>query len=388
MALDYGDRYPGQIVTSDPAYPYGKARNRSTPSDFDGTPWEEDLVNDFLGFHQSLLDEAGITPSGDPDEVGASQYLEALLAIANGDARIANWRDDVHDSGAGSVATARNAMLWSSVLQRFLAGANDAPRVRIAARDLVWSTPATPPTAGVWRFAESGTRVVAGTPVVCWYTDDGATWVEGTLGGPIVYYDSGRARFLAVRLSGGVYRSDDGATFTDLGSIGAMSGQSVINARALACNGTRWVVVGLGDAGTGDMALIKTSDDDGDNWTERTSPFDVAEFNGLLDVVWSPRHALFVACGMTGRILTSPDGVTWTLRTTGVTTHLRNMIVAGYTLVAFGQNTVLSSRDGITWVPRVVPTDMEMLPVSSGNHATFTESPIGVIGHTATGQLR
>lgn len=77
MAIRPADEYPGQIAT-DADYPHGKARNVSTPGDGTGTPWEAKLVNDVLGFEQALLAEAAITPSGNPDKVGASDYLNAI----------------------------------------------------------------------------------------------------------------------------------------------------------------------------------------------------------------------------------------------------------------------------------------------------------------------
>lgn len=85
MALDPSARYPGQIDVSDPTgYPYGAAQNITVVGDGTGTPWEEDLVNDIFGFQQALLDEAGITPSGDPDKVGASDYLSAMKLVILG----------------------------------------------------------------------------------------------------------------------------------------------------------------------------------------------------------------------------------------------------------------------------------------------------------------
>lgn len=79
MALKPNETYPSQIDNSDPTgYPHGKARNVASPGDGTGTPWEEQLANDIFGMQQALLDEAAVTPSGNPDKVGASQYLEAL----------------------------------------------------------------------------------------------------------------------------------------------------------------------------------------------------------------------------------------------------------------------------------------------------------------------
>ena len=79
MAIIPSAEYPGKIDTSDPVgYPQGKAQNITTPGDGTGTPWEKSIVNDFLGFQQALLAEAQATPTGTPDKVGASQYLDAI----------------------------------------------------------------------------------------------------------------------------------------------------------------------------------------------------------------------------------------------------------------------------------------------------------------------
>lgn len=78
MAIIPEARYTGKIKPASAAYPYGEARNISTPGDGTGTPWEEALVNDIFGFQQSLLDAAGIVPSGDPETAPVSQYRQAL----------------------------------------------------------------------------------------------------------------------------------------------------------------------------------------------------------------------------------------------------------------------------------------------------------------------
>lgn len=83
MALDLKVTYEGQVVDDDPDYPQGKARNIVVEGDGIGTPWEEQLVNDWLGFYQALLLAANITPSGDPDHANESQYLEAVGWVAS-----------------------------------------------------------------------------------------------------------------------------------------------------------------------------------------------------------------------------------------------------------------------------------------------------------------
>lgn len=81
MAIIPEIKYAGKITPASAAYPYGEARNITTPGDGTGTPWEAALVNDLFGWQQALLSLSGITPSGNPDMVGASQYLAALFTL-------------------------------------------------------------------------------------------------------------------------------------------------------------------------------------------------------------------------------------------------------------------------------------------------------------------
>lgn len=82
MALDPSTEFPGKITAPDANYPYGSARDITVPGDGTGTPWLAVLVNDIFGFQQALLTEAdGIVPSGSPDTVLASDYLNAVNII-------------------------------------------------------------------------------------------------------------------------------------------------------------------------------------------------------------------------------------------------------------------------------------------------------------------
>ncbi|MBI1821274.1 MAG: hypothetical protein HY036_00400 [Nitrospirae bacterium] len=61
-----------------------------------------------------------------------------------------------------------------------------------------------------------------------------------------------------------------------------------------------------------------------------------------------------------GIILTSPDGITWTARTSGTTNSLTGVVWSGSQFVAVGGNyqgvVVLTSPDGITWMTRATST--------------------------------
>jgi phage baseplate assembly protein gpV len=73
--------YPGQTISGDAGYPHGKARNQLVENDGTGTPLEELWVNDLFGMQQALLNDAAVTPSGTPDTVSASDYLNSLKTL-------------------------------------------------------------------------------------------------------------------------------------------------------------------------------------------------------------------------------------------------------------------------------------------------------------------
>jgi len=78
MALNPEVFFPGKITPSTSAYPYGSARNITTPGDGTGTPYVAALVNDLFGFQQALLTQASIVPSNNAETALQSQYLDAL----------------------------------------------------------------------------------------------------------------------------------------------------------------------------------------------------------------------------------------------------------------------------------------------------------------------
>lgn len=81
MAINPSAEYPSQTEAPSADYPYGASQNVIEDGDGTGTPWEKALIDDHLGFQQALLSSAGIAPSGTPDKVGASQYLDAMTEL-------------------------------------------------------------------------------------------------------------------------------------------------------------------------------------------------------------------------------------------------------------------------------------------------------------------
>ena len=81
MAIKIYEKFAPRANPADGDYPYGSIKNESVPGAKDGTPLDAVWGNDYAGFDAALLAEAGITPSGQPDKLGASQRVEAMRKI-------------------------------------------------------------------------------------------------------------------------------------------------------------------------------------------------------------------------------------------------------------------------------------------------------------------
>lgn len=81
MALKRNERYPGRFSNPSSAHPQGAFKNRTAPDAQDGSYLEKDWANDWSGLFESLLSAASITPNGNVDEVGNSQYFNALRTL-------------------------------------------------------------------------------------------------------------------------------------------------------------------------------------------------------------------------------------------------------------------------------------------------------------------
>ena len=81
MALKRDITYPGRFNAPTSGQPQGAFKNRTSPSSLDGSYFEKQWCNDWSALFSSVLDSAGVTPNGNVDEVGNSQYFQALLTV-------------------------------------------------------------------------------------------------------------------------------------------------------------------------------------------------------------------------------------------------------------------------------------------------------------------
>ena len=111
-------------------------------------------------------------------------------------------------------------------------------------------------------------------------------------------------------------------------------------------------VVAVVDAITSTAASAEASASTSISWTNRIGAVTQVHLNGI---TWSGTQ--YLAVGGTQRIYSSPDGMTWTLRSSG-TQKLNRVIWSGSQFVAVGGNpvggttTILTSPDGVSWTPQ------------------------------------
>ncbi|MBU2098134.1 MAG: hypothetical protein KKD00_05190, partial [Gammaproteobacteria bacterium] len=137
----------------------------------------------------------------------------------------------------------------------------------------------------------------------------------------------------------------------------------------VAANSSGIVVVTRG-GGTGGGILRST--DFGKSWAEITVPgFSAGMF--LRCIKWIGSLSLFVAVGDSGRIVTSPDGLNWTTRASGLTTnHLMAFEHNGTVFVAVGTaGEILTSSDAMNWIKRTSGTGQNLQSVCFGNGIWF-----------------
>jgi hypothetical protein len=95
-------------------------------------------------------------------------------------------------------------------------------------------------------------------------------------------------------------------------------------------------------------------------------------------------NSIFVAVGYDGAIITSPDGINWTERDSEITTNLSGVAYGNSMFVAVGPfGTILTSTDGITWTPRNSGTTDALEHVFFGNSTFVAAGGIGTV-YTST----
>ena len=208
----------------------------------------------------------------------------------------------------------------------------------------LWTTRTA--TTGYWMSVEYGGGLFVATGDNAVMTSpDGVTWTARTSAANDEWWDVtyGGGTWVAVGYGGRVMSSSNGFDWTQR-SAPSNDYYSVTYGNGL------FVAVSEG----GGTSQIITSPD-GTTWTSRTSP------NSLRWHAVAYGNGLFVAVARTGdgtnQVMTSPDGFTWTARTSAAGGDWRGVGYGNGLWVAtkYSANEVMTSPDGITWTARSIP---------------------------------
>lgn len=214
-----------------------------------------------------------------------------------------------------------------------------------------WALGVTRPTS---LAVSVGGAVQSGSAGVFARSTDGISWTasaESPIDGEVVIAAATvSGSDVVFGNSGSAARSADGATWTASASQ-PLSGGGVVAATAV--SGGNILAVGAN-------GLISISTDGGANWLIRGS--------GVTDDLNAATAAagLWVVGGDSGKIITSPDSVTWTIQSSqfGVDSAVLGVEYLGAMFLAFGANGKLStSTNGTSWTARTSAFGTESIRV-------------------------
>jgi hypothetical protein len=202
----------------------------------------------------------------------------------------------VADSGA-TVMETTDGVSWSSFPISILKGS--------------WQSIAWSPTLSRFIAVQNGDSYLTSTNGTSWTLVSAAesNWTTGRNWRSIIWApeaNNGSGLFLAVSATNRVVRSSNGTSWTT-STIDNRSWQSIAWSPTL----KRFVVV----ADSSSPRVAYSTNDIGSSWTSGSaaSGSDINS-TGWRSVTWSDKYNIFIAVGSSGtnRMMTSPDGITWT----------------------------------------------------------------------------
>ena len=260
---------------------------------------------------------------------------------------------------------------------------NNKPIILTSTDGTTWTrqTSGVPTTNGSINsivYSESkGLFVAVGSQGVILTSSDGETWTSQSSGTSSslskVIYVSSLELFIAIGANGVILTSPDGTTWTtrtsgvtvglwtilENNSVIKIAGQGVI---LTSTDGTTWTTENVAEIEyvpygfcysdvaskyviTGQYGMIVSSED-GQEWERQ----DIGEYYVIMGIVYA--KGLYVAVCQNGLIATSPNKKDWTIRTSGVTSNINDIVYSAENnlfVAVCSDGKVLKSADGINW---------------------------------------
>jgi len=179
---------------------------------------------------------------------------------------------------------------------------------------------------------------------------DAVTWSAATFPFPAsillnaVTFDSYAEEVWTCGVRGGLARTSDFSTWEIVNY--ESDDAHYLTSSAYSISQARICVTGNTSGAPANNVSLRYSDDEGATWESVTMPN-----NAYTGIFYSEKLALWCATGLAGVLDTSPDGETWTPRTSGVAYALTKGFFAPLfdRFYVVGAEGLLSSFDGVTW---------------------------------------
>jgi hypothetical protein len=215
------------------------------------------------------------------------------------------------------------------------------------------------PVAASAASGPSGSGAVAGVDWTVRYTSESSGSSTGFIWNDVAY---GSGTFVAVNGTGYAMTSSDGVTWTTPSLTPAVSSQ-VLDFRCVAYGepGGSGLFVASG-LGGGDKTKRMATSPDGVTWTRRTTP---DYFTNYYGAAWG--NGTFVVVGQqfsaAAACLTSTDGITWSPQSGLNTSYSYNAVTYGNSkFVAVGPSSIImTSTDAVTWTQATAPASGKTL---------------------------
>lgn len=200
--INLGSRYAGSTGAASTRYPLGEFQNDSSASSTNGTPIEQDFLNDVNGLLQAALALAGIVANGNPDSVENPQILSALQGLG--------WSQYVEYR--------KGARAWGSDGELYIAQAASGPsttaRNPVSAGAAWWLTEAAHLSLKQWPVGAVYTSHLSTDPATLF----GGTWLAVGPGRMLITVDPGDAALDAAGKTGGSKTHQHSIPITGYGS--------------------------------------------------------------------------------------------------------------------------------------------------------------------------
>jgi hypothetical protein len=261
--------------------------------------------------------------------------------------------------------------------------------IRTPAANNEWSSVTYGDPSGNGLYVAVCSRPINPTNKDVMTSTNGITWISRTTpsnGNSWTSVTYGNGLFVAVSYVGvnRVMISSNGIDWTPI-SVASAQWYSVTYGTDPSGIGLFVAVAGSG-TDTQPLERIMTSLD-GITWTLRTAP----TINGWGPVTYGQDpsgNGLFVAVGSSDKVMTSPDGITWTIRQSAFANGASSITYGIGLFVAvnkLGQsNSVMTSPDGINWTARTCPTGYTWVSVTYGNGTFVAVSSLRTINNVMT----